>query len=412
MLREKLSGYLDAECRVLIADDPFSVVVMTPIMSRAHELPESGRVCFVDSSTSSTSCGGGLQNTSVTFLLTPCAAGTVPLAVVVTSSQAEDDYACGFRRLRESGLASFGGNSYPLVFVTDDSAAIRNALRKVWPESQRWICPLLMALANWRWLWDVDNLIAVYDRPVLMAEFRSLMTSATPELAEASYYAAMSSSVGRKYPQWCSRVRAYWERKDDWCAAWRPRGYQLSRFSEVSVRLFRDNVLSQAKAYNPVALVEYVCTTMEQFCSRRLLDFSNSLLSMPIRWLGRLLEKSEHVSVESLIQASESVFGVPSASDASTTHCVDVLCELCSCREGVCGRYCEHLAVVLHLRTGLTVRFAISRLFVIVELIDETFAALKIYDSVSIGNRRTENITSISVVIKSIGLCFITYRCC
>jgi hypothetical protein len=354
MLREKLPSYHDAECRVLITEEPFSVVVLTPIMLRAHELPEAGRVCFIDSSASSPSCGGGdSQHATVTFLLTTCAAGAVPLGVVVTASQAEDGYASGFRRLRETGLASFGGNGYPLIFVTDESAAIRNALRSVWPESQRWICSFQIALSTWRWLWDAENLVAIYDRPVLTAALRGLMMSVTPEQAEASYYAAMSSAMARKYPQWCSRMRAYWERKDDWCAAWRPRDYQLSRFGEVSIRLFRDNVLSQAKAYNPVALVEYVCTTMEHFCSRRFLDFANSRLSMPTLWLGRLLEKSEHVSAESVQQASEGVFCVPSASDALTTHCVDVLCGLCSCREGLCGRFCEHLAIVTHLKTGL-----------------------------------------------------------
>ena len=124
----------------------------------------------------------------VTFMLAPCSAGAVPLAVIVTQGQAESNYVIGFRLLREYGGLQFGCVGYPHVFMTDDSDAVHNALREVWPESQRKLCLFHVPQGNWRWFCDTGNKVAKDDRPILMSEFRSVMLATTETEAESNYH--------------------------------------------------------------------------------------------------------------------------------------------------------------------------------------------------------------------------------
>jgi len=52
-------------------------------------------------------------------------------------------------------------------------------------------------------------------------------------------------------------------------------GHQTNNFSEVNVRIFKDIVLSRNKAYNAVALVDFICISLEEYYLRRLRTFVN-----------------------------------------------------------------------------------------------------------------------------------------
>ena len=351
VLRDKIAAYSDMGCHVLVAENPLSVVVVTPIMSRAHTLQQSSGICFVDTTASCDS-----QNLSVTFMLAPCAAGAVPLAVIITDSQSEASYSHGFEMLKNSGLQLFGGSGYPEVFMTDDSTPLHNALHAVWPFSQQTLCLFHVPQANWRWLWDSSNNIAKTDRPALMAEFQRIMLSTDIIEAEEQFRSGTSSRLAKKYPQWKHRLETYWLRKERWCLAYRSavqRGHQTNNFSEVTVRLFKDIVLSRAKAYNAVSLVDFICTAMEQYYSRRLLDFAHSRVAGPTLWLGRLVKKAEYVESGSIITVSDAVFHVPSSSDSSMLYTVDVVNGVCSYVDGMFGRFCKHQAAVMQHKPGL-----------------------------------------------------------
>ena len=320
-------------------------------MLRAHQMKDVADICFVDSTAS---CDA--QNHSVTFMLAACAAGAVPLAVVITLGQTEQDYIAGFRLLRDHGHLQFGGAGHPQVFLTDDSDAEHNSLREVWPESQRKLCLFHVAQANWRWLWDSANSISMHHRPLLMAQFQRIMLATTEMEAEANFEETVSSYTAQKYPNWVSRLGLYWSRRDRWCLAWRSaahRGQHTNNYSEVTVRLFKDIVLLRAKAYNAVALVDFVCTTMENYYRNRLLDFAHSRVAKPFLWLGRQVKKAAYVQAESIMQTSESVFEVPSEADPMITYTVDVSAGVCACADGLFGRFCKHQAAVMFHKPGM-----------------------------------------------------------
>jgi hypothetical protein len=60
-------------------EDPFAEVIMTPMMKRAHKVRTSNEIIFLSA------CDP--QNHTITyFMLAPCTAGAVPLAIIITNT--------------------------------------------------------------------------------------------------------------------------------------------------------------------------------------------------------------------------------------------------------------------------------------------------------------------------------------
>jgi len=77
-----LNIYSEQNVIVKFVEDPFALLIVTPLMQRAHELKSSSGIVFVDSTSA---CDA--ENHSITFILTPCAAGAVPLAIIITKGK-------------------------------------------------------------------------------------------------------------------------------------------------------------------------------------------------------------------------------------------------------------------------------------------------------------------------------------
>jgi len=69
----------------------------------------------------------------------------------------------------------FYGQKYPLVFMTDDSCAERQALQQVFPKSTLLLCAFHVCQALWIWLWDTKHKINQFERQSLMTKFRDVL---------------------------------------------------------------------------------------------------------------------------------------------------------------------------------------------------------------------------------------------
>lgn len=58
-------------------------------------------------------------------------------------------------------------------------------------------------------------------------------------------------------------------------------GHHTNNFSEVNVRIFKDIVLSRNKAYKAIALVDFICMSMEEYYTIRLRNFVNRRTDKP-----------------------------------------------------------------------------------------------------------------------------------
>ncbi|KAH8020460.1 hypothetical protein HPB51_001901 [Rhipicephalus microplus] len=101
----------------------WAVVVVTPIMRRAHNLELAREIVFVDSTAScdTTKC-------TVTVVLTVTKAGAVPLAVLIHKEQSTDGYLAAFKLLKEAHPLCFGGQS---VMYADTAEKLEAATAEV-----------------------------------------------------------------------------------------------------------------------------------------------------------------------------------------------------------------------------------------------------------------------------------------
>lgn len=69
------------------------------------------------------------ESHAITFMLTTCAAGTVPVGIFITKGQTEEAYIQGFSLIKEMiGEVAFNSKDTPTLFLTDQSEAEMNAL--------------------------------------------------------------------------------------------------------------------------------------------------------------------------------------------------------------------------------------------------------------------------------------------
>jgi len=346
MLERKVAVYAEAGARVSVTREPFTVALLTPVMQRAHHMSSAAEVAFVDSTAS---CDA--DNHVITFLLVTSSYGAVPAGVVITSGQSQQDYLSGFtainRLLSDSG---FGRQGHPDVFITDDSSAERSALESVWPSAVQKLCHFHVLQAVWRWLWNAAHNIQKEDRQPLMQKFRSILYATTEVEADTLYQQLLE--LAEDYDNCCAYFQSWWDRREAWCMAWRNiaslRGHNTNNYAEVTIRLFKDNVLSRCKAYNAVAIVDFIMSTMEKFYSNRLQCFANGRVSMHHLLLEKLLASCRYISSKDdiLIAESHGAYLVPSEHDNALLYEVDAGSGVCTCPYGMSGRCCKHQIAV------------------------------------------------------------------
>jgi len=82
------------------------VLIVTPIMKRAHSLPEASEIIFTDSTAS---CDA--ENTVVSIVLTATKGGAVPLCVLLHNRQDTAGYIHAYQMLAQHKPNCFGKKS-------------------------------------------------------------------------------------------------------------------------------------------------------------------------------------------------------------------------------------------------------------------------------------------------------------
>lgn len=112
-------------------------------------------------------------------------------------------------------------------------------------------------------------------------------------------------------------------------------------YSEVCVRIFKDNVLSRVRAYNVKSLVDFVCTALETYYRHRFREFAYSRDSSARLLLQRLMKSTEYIKTEDIVQISAVLFQVPSSCKGSSDSVYLVDCDMgcCTCAIGLTGKF-------------------------------------------------------------------------
>lgn len=94
-------------------------------------------------------------------------------------------------------------------------------------------------------------------------------------------------------------------------------GHQTNNFCEVSIRLFKDVVLRRNKAYNIIALIDFIVTCLEEYYQKRIRNFVHSRNPKAKLILINLLKKSSGIKKSDIKWNTEKVYEVPSMSNKS-----------------------------------------------------------------------------------------------
>ncbi|KAL5238208.1 hypothetical protein ACI65C_005618 [Semiaphis heraclei] len=284
-------------------NNPWAVIVVTPIMKRAQDMKCSREIIFIDSSSSVDT-----TNTTVTNILSPSKAGAIPLAILIHEGQTEESYIGALSLLKNNFPNCFGGIESPLVFMTDDSAAEKKALSKLWPKAKQFLCHFHMCQAEWRWLHDSKNGINLNNRLPLMKLFQLAMYSMSEE-----EFKNIESRIKNEAPtNFIKRFEKNCKRQDQWVHFYRSRilyrNHDTNNYAEASIRIMKDILLNRTKAYNVVALVDFIVSVGEEYFTLRILNHAHGRHSQTKRLYDKLCSKMIDFNISELKKINESTY--------------------------------------------------------------------------------------------------------
>jgi len=324
-----------------VQENPFCICIVTPIMRRAHGLPLSRDIVFVDSSGS---CDQG--GSCVTFFFGVTKVGGIPLAVLIHKFTTKDDYASAFKFLRKSlGNFAFYGQMEPSIFMTDDSKSERQALNEIFPNSTLLLCTFHVLQALWRWLCETKHGVSKFERQLYMQRFRKVMYS--PNEIEAKVM--MDELCNDKSTLFSKYMMTYRNRMLEWCICYRTQfpthGHNTNNIVEASIRVFKDIVLERCKAFNSAALVDFICKILEDYHKRRLIKFSSFRVTKFEIMFQNFCNKAKLLNVK---QKNDTTYEINSSSGNNFYTVIrnDKLNFFCDCAAGQGGGFCKHICAV------------------------------------------------------------------
>ena len=192
---------------------PLLIAICTPLMSRIHKhVQQAGEIVYCDATSSL-----DRFNTSLFTLSTSTAAGGLPLGVIISSDEQQENILEGLSILKsiipqQGGFFGHGAEKGPDIIMTDDCTAERNPLHGAWPSSRLLLCVFHFLQQQWTWLHDGSNCIANGDRKVLIKYVKNLVYAESEECLIREYTKVVSSEVTKKYPKFLKYLDGCWRR--------------------------------------------------------------------------------------------------------------------------------------------------------------------------------------------------------
>lgn len=173
------------------------------------------------------------------------------------------------------------------------------------------------------------------------------MYSKTTEELEESIMDFNSTVTHKSYNK---RVNDFLDRKEEWVSLFRQdllmRGHQTNNYSEATIRILKDVILQRIKAYNLVALINYIITVWQNYMKTRILRVAYNRDSKPVHVYENLLRKMDADLVKKIVKIDDHTYQVPSATNSDLLYEVDRGLGVCNCKAGSSGAFCKHQALL------------------------------------------------------------------
>lgn len=155
-------------------------------------------------------------------------------------------------------------------------------------------------------------------------------------------------NMSTKYNNFVQRFEKNYNRKEQWIKLYRLdilyRNHDTNNYAEASIRVIKDILLSRTKAYNAVALVDFIVYVGENYFKLRLLDHAHDRHSEYHRLYSKLCSKIGNIVKDDVIQISNCTYSIPSESDPKIVYIIYTEMGVCSCKIGCAGAFCKHQA--------------------------------------------------------------------
>ncbi|CAG8847485.1 13803_t:CDS:2, partial [Gigaspora margarita] len=336
----------------------FILCIVTGLMSRVHEkIRKAGEICYVDASASFEPL-----NTSITLLYTSCIAGALPLGLFITSDELEITIKEAINILKlilpQHAFFGRGCDVGPQNFLTDDSAAERNALKFCWPQSNLLLCTFHVLQAFWRWLYNAKHGISKEHRIIIMNQMKKILYART-ENDINNYYQELQDKFFQQYPLLANHCKHLWNQRQHWAHCFQLnlllRGNHTNNYIERGFGLLKDIIFARTKAYNSVQVFHFVIKNMERFYKRCLYGFAHwhpGHMEIANRFLCPGWETVDKDLIRQLANTDE--YLVPSTKKESRlVYNVNSTIGTCNCYTGMTGAPCKHqgaIAMKYHIR--------------------------------------------------------------
>lgn len=331
-------------------EDPFILVIITPLMQRAQQLPFAKDMVFVDSFTTTSN-----PSYTVTFILAHCKVKIVPLVLIIMQNNSAENFLKAFTIAKENfGPNSFCGQGHPYAIMTDGSDEETYAVRALWPESNLLICRFQILHPVMKWLQDQkDNSKA--DNKKLLKMFNQLVLCDSIEKAEKLYLICNGTSetedayFARKFPLWVDYMNSLWLEREKWCTAYRTyriRGFHTNNVCKTFVRLYKSFVVSRCREVNSYSLLYHTCEELDNYFGAKLLEIANGRMNAARRMMRSDFKKAELINKRSIEILDTSLFSLPKEGNSEEKCLVDLSLGRCSCDVGKFGAFCQHQAAL------------------------------------------------------------------
>ena len=193
------------------------VAVVNKFMRRVHsKIPQSGDLIFMD-------CTSNLDRNDLKLfnLFCPSSIGGLPVAQLITTREDTATITSALNLLKSvlppDAFYGRGVELGPVLFMTDDCDAEHNALKNIFPVSERLLCHFHLLQAMWCWLWSAKHGVAREHKATLLHLFRCVVYARSEEDVQDCLEDLYSDPVALQYPQFQKHlIRDVLPKIDQW----------------------------------------------------------------------------------------------------------------------------------------------------------------------------------------------------
>lgn len=278
----------------------------------------------------------------------------MPVGAALHANQREESY----KKIFSSFRSLWGETILTKIvnFMTDDSSALKNGLKDIFPTIKQLLCHFHLMQALWRWLFNAKNNISPDHRIHLLNLFRGVIYAKSLEDMNRKEEELLNDSIATLYKDtYIKHVTRILLRKEECCMALRLNiqnmRHNTNNYAEATFRILKDIILTRLKAYNAIALLDFLINVMDKYYSRRLTNVAFGRENSRFIMYDRIVSKAKDVIEKYIIEKNGEVFFIKNEAG-------EVLYEtgvgFCSCPAAMQGTFCKHQCAI-HIKYDLCV---------------------------------------------------------